>query len=517
MAEKDRVNILLVDDQPNNLLALEAMLEDLDENLVRAESGDKALKALLDQDFAVVLLDVQMPGLDGFETAEIIRQREKSRYTPIIFVTALSRSETNVFKGYSLGAVDYLFKPIVPEILRSKVAVFVDLFRKNSAVRNQALELSRLSRQTELILNSAADGVIGVDTSGHGTFINPAALRMLAASAENVVGRDVHDMVHPQIGDVAACDRKRCCVRAALLGDEMSDIQDQGFWRSDGTNFPVEFSAAPMRSRGDDLVGAVLSFRDVSEKRAAARAKENERLYREAEAASIAKDDFLASLSHELRTPMTAILGWLQMLRLEGLDEGTRQEGLQTIESSARLQAQLIDDMLDVSRIIMGKFRVTKVPTDLVPLAASAIETLRPIADEKGVGLQANLGASETRVCVDGARIRQVLSNLLSNAIKFTPTGGRVTVDVQTVGDSVVLNVTDTGEGLSSELIPLIFERLQQSDSARNLGGLGLGLAIARHIVELHEGTIEAHSEGIGRGSTFTVSLPLLVTDEVRS
>lgn len=515
MAEKDRVNILLVDDQPNNLLALEAMLEDLGENLVRAESGEKALKALLDRDFAVILLDVQMPGMDGFETAQIIREREKSKYTPIIFVTALSRSETNVFKGYSLGAVDYLFKPIVPEILRSKVSVFVDLFRKNNEVRKQALELSRLSRQTELILNSAADGVIGVDTSGQATFINPSALRMLCASAEDLVGRDVHDLVHPQIADVSACDRDRCRVRAALLGDEVSDLQDHGFWRSDGSSFPVEYSAAPMRSKGDDLVGAVLSFRDVSEKRAAANARENERLYREAEAASNAKDDFLASLSHELRTPMTAILGWLQMLRLDGVDEATRQEGLQTIETSARLQAQLIDDMLDISRIIMGKFRVEKVPTDLVPLAASAIETLRPIAEEKGVELRTSLEESGTRVCIDGARIRQVLSNLLSNAIKFTPPGGRVSVDVRTRGDSVVLSVADTGEGLSSEFIPLIFERLQQSESARNLGGLGLGLAIARHIVALHEGSIEVESEGIGRGSTFTVLLPLLVTDQV--
>jgi PAS domain S-box-containing protein len=442
-------------------------------------------------------------------------QREKSRYTPIIFVTALSRSESNVFKGYSLGAVDYLFKPIVPEILRSKVSVFVDLFRKNQAVRLQAIELSRLSRKTELILNSAADGVIGVDTAGLATFVNPSALQMLGVSDEDVVGQDVHDVLHPRIPDVMTCDRDHCCVRAALLGEEMYDVQDQGFWRSDGTIFPVEYSAAPMRSRGDDLVGAVLSFRDVSEKRAAARAKENERLYREAEAASSAKDDFLASLSHELRTPMTAILGWLQMLKLDDVDEATRHEALQTIESSARLQAQLIDDMLDVSRIIMGKFRVNKVATDLVPLASSAIEALRPVAEEKGVVLKANLGASDSKVCVDGARIRQVLSNLLSNAIKFTPSGGHVSCDIRSTPDMVILRVADTGEGLSREFLPHIFERLQQSESARNLGGLGLGLAIARHIVELHEGKIEVESEGVGKGSTFTVSLPLLVADEV--
>jgi CheY-like chemotaxis protein len=163
MAESlDDVNILLVDDQPNNLLALDAMLSDMG-SLVKADSGRKALKNLLDHDFAVILLDVQMPELDGFETANLIREREKSRDTPIIFLTALSRSETNIYKGYSLGAVDYLFKPFNPEILRSKVSVFVELFRKNQALRRQAHELARLSKQNDLILKSAAEGVFGVD------------------------------------------------------------------------------------------------------------------------------------------------------------------------------------------------------------------------------------------------------------------------------------------------------------------------------------------------------------------
>ncbi len=504
--KKQRVNILLVDDQPNNLLALEAMLEDLGENLVRAESGVRALKCLLDQEFAVILLDVQMPGMDGFETADLIRQREKSKLTPIIFVTALSRSETNVFKGYSLGAVDYLFKPVVPEILRSKVNVFVDLFRKNQEVLNQAKELTRLSRQTELILNSAADGVIGTDTSGRATFINPSALRMIGSTLEGIIGKDVHSVLHRH----ASCAPDVCRVRAALCGEEMYDVADECFSRADGTTFPVDYSATPMRRQSDDLLGAVLTFRDATEKRAAELAVENERRYREAEAASNAKDDFLATLSHELRTPMTAILGWLQMLRLDDIEEETRQEGMRTIEGSARLQAQLIDDMLDVSRIVMGKFRVDLDNIDLVPLVSDSLEALRPSAEQKGIRVTSSVDSEEIPALVDSARIRQVLANLLSNALKFTPAGGEIKVQLSTRENHVVLSVTDSGEGISPEFLPHVFDRLEQSETARDHGGLGLGLAIARHIVDLHGGSIQAHSEGAGKGSTFTVSLPLI-------
>ncbi|HEX8618099.1 MAG TPA: response regulator, partial [Thermoanaerobaculia bacterium] len=171
----ERINILLVDDQPNNLLALESILGDSGETLVTAQSGSAALRELLHMDFAVILLDVQMPDLDGFETATLIRQRDRSRDTPIIFLTALSRSETNVFRGYELGAVDYIFKPFHPEILRSKVAVFVELFRQREAFKRQAHELARVVKQNELILNAAAEGVFGVGLDGATTFVNPAA------------------------------------------------------------------------------------------------------------------------------------------------------------------------------------------------------------------------------------------------------------------------------------------------------------------------------------------------------
>ncbi|HEY0158456.1 MAG TPA: response regulator, partial [Thermoanaerobaculia bacterium] len=219
----DRVNILLVDDQPNNLLALESILGDTGENLVTAQSGSAALRELLHMDFAVILLDVQMPDLDGFETATLIRQRDRSKDTPIIFLTALSRSETNVFRGYELGAVDYIFKPFHPEILRSKVAVFVELFRQREAFKQQAHELARLIKQNELILNAAAEGVFGVGLDGAATFVNPAAARMIGQRSEAIAGTDIHSVVHPVFPGVLTCNPEKCRLYAVVHGDPAYD------------------------------------------------------------------------------------------------------------------------------------------------------------------------------------------------------------------------------------------------------------------------------------------------------
>lgn len=513
MTTPDKVKILLVDDQPANLLALEAMLEGLDVFMIRADSGMKALKSLLDHEVAVILLDVQMPGMDGFETAHLVREREKSRYTPIIFVTALSRSDQNVFRGYSLGAVDYLFKPVVPEILRSKVAVFVDLFKKNLEIKQQTSDLLRLSRQNELILNSAAEGVVGVDLRGRATFANPATAAMVLWSSEELIGQDLHDALHPP-SIRKNCNLESCQVYQALRGGSTMQAAEDEFWRADGTSFPVEFTATMMRDDEGENQGAVFTFRDVTERRAAARTSESERLYREAQAANKAKDDFLATLSHELRTPMTAILGWLQMLRLDDIDETTFSEGLDTIESNAKHQAHLIEDMLDVSRIIMGKFRVERQITRLPAVILSAVETVRHLADAKGVSLTTSVDEQTAPMLADANRLKQVIWNLLSNSIKFTESGGSVEVELRTIGESVRITIRDNGAGIEKDFLPHVFERLYQADTGKVQGGLGLGLAIVRHIVQLHGGTIEADSDGPGKGSTFSVYLPLVWSPE---
>lgn len=508
---EERVNILLVDDQPNNLLALESILSDLGLNTVQADSGAKALKHLLQMDFAVVLLDVQMPDLDGFETANLIRQRDRSRDTPIIFLTALSRSETNVFRGYELGAVDYIFKPFHAEILRSKVNVFVELFRKREAFKRQAHELSRLIRQNELILRAAAEGVFGVGLEGTTTFVNPAAARMIGRTVEEIKGNDMHSLVHPVFPGVLTCDVRRCRLHAVVHGDSAYDEIEDTFFRADGTSFPVEFCASPMRDENADLLGSVITFRDVTEKRAAAQAAEAERRYQEAEAQNRAKDNFLATLSHELRTPMTSILGWVQFLRTGHFELEELHEALQTIESSARLQARLIDDMLDVSRMVLGKFQVDLKPTRIGDVIEAALTTARPAASARDVKLTWDLDDRATMVAADPNRMQQVIGNLLSNAIKFTAAGKHVDLRLERQNGTLKIRVKDEGEGIDPSFLPYVFDRLRQAEHSNERSGLGLGLAIARHIVELHHGDIRAESDGLGHGATFIVTLPVIV------
>lgn len=515
-ASNERVNILLVDDQPNNLLALESILGAMGENLVRAESGRAALRALLQDEFAVILLDVQMPDLDGFETAILIRERDKSRDTPIIFLTAINQSETHVFRGYELGAVDYIFKPLNSDVLRAKVSVFVELFRKREAFKRQALTLARLIKQNQLILDAAGEGIFGVDLDGAATFVNPAAARAIGRPAEEVIGREVHPLLHPSFPGVATCDVKRCRLNRVLHGEFIRGDVEESFFREDGTSFPVEYGASSMQDEAGRPIGGVILFRDVTEKRSAALAAENERRYRESEAQNRAKDNFLATLSHELRTPMTSILGWVQFLRSGEYTQEELQEALHMIETSAQLQKRLIDDMLDVSRIILGKFQVDLRPTHLAEVVKAAVTTARPDAAERGVRLTSAVETAKgDLVDADAARMQQVIGNILSNAIKFTPAGKQIDLRLERVDHEVRISVKDEGEGIDPTFLPFVFDRLRQADASAKRSGLGLGLAIARHIVELHHGVINAESEGLGKGARFTVTLPL--TEQARA
>jgi signal transduction histidine kinase len=259
-------------------------------------------------------------------------------------------------------------------------------------------------------------------------------------------------------------------------------------------------------------IGLVITFRDTTEKRAAALAAEAERRYREAEAQNRAKDNFLATLSHELRTPMTSILGWVQFLRTGTYTPEELEEALQTVESSAKLQARLIDDMLDVSRIVLGKFHVDLRPTRLSEVIEAAVANARPDASERGVRLTSQIDAVEDVVAADSGRLQQVIGNILSNAIKFTPSGKQVDLRLQRNDGAIRIAVHDEGEGIEPSFLPFVFDRLRQADNAKR-AGLGLGLAIARHIIDLHHGAIEAQSEGIGKGATFVVTLPAIPQD----
>jgi PAS domain S-box-containing protein len=514
---KDKVNVLLVDDHPENLLALEAILDSVSYNLVKANSGTEALRCLLNEDFAVILLDVQMPGMDGFETATLIRSRDRSRSTPIIFITAFTSNDKQVFKGYSLGAVDYLFKPLEPEILTSKVGVFVELFQKTVEVKRQATELAavntELSKSEERFRTLCACSPLGIylaDVEGYCTYINPRCQSICDLTvAENLVDA-WQRLVHPE-------DRDR------VIGDWLAWLKTGQEYANEfrlvshGTVRWINVQSSPMFSDLGKPIGHVGTVRDVTDRKQAE--EERGRLIheqvarQEAERANQMKDEFLAILSHELRTPLNAILGWSKLLRSRKFDQATIDKALETIERNAKSQSQLIEDILDVSRILRGKLDLNLHPIQLESTIELAIDSLQPLAEAKSIVIELTCSPNVGEVIGDRDRLQQVVWNLLSNAIKFTPEEGKVKVRLESVGNNVQIQVIDSGIGISPDFLPYVFDRFRQADSTttRSYGGLGLGLAIVRHLVELHGGTVSAENNP-GKGAKVTVSLP--VADE---
>ena len=516
MPFEPQVNVLLVDDHPENLMALEGILGRLGQRLVRAHSGEEALRCLLNQDFAVILLDVQMPGMDGFETATLIRNRPRSQHTPIIFLTAYSTSDKQMFQGYALGAVDYLFKPIEPDILFSKVAVFVDLFKKTEEVKRQAAELAlvnaELRESEERFRSLSASSPVGIfltDVEGRCTYTNPRFQSICGLSLQQSLGEGWLQSVHPE---------DRAPVKADWLDWTLANREYSNEFRvqtPDGILRQVQVRTSPMLSPFGELLGHVGTLEDITDRKQAEEARTQvirEQAARiEAEAANRMKDEFLATLSHELRTPLNSVLGWARLLRTRSFDEATIARALETIERNAQSQAQMIEDILDVSRIIRGKLQLNLRPISVIPVLEAAIEVVRPAAEAKSLQLESFLDPTVERVVGDPDRLQQIVWNLLTNAIKFTPEEGKIEVHLIKAASRAQIQVRDTGIGIQNEFIPYVFDRFRQADSTttRTHGGLGLGLAIVRHLVELHHGSIYAESEGEGKGSTFTVELQL--------
>jgi signal transduction histidine kinase len=383
---KDPVNVLLVDDQAAKLLSYETILSSLGENLIRANSGKEALEHLLKRPIAVVLVDVCMPELDGFELAAMIRSHPRFQRTAIILVSSILVEDVDRLKGYDSGAVDYISVPIVPGLLRAKVAVFADLYRKTEAIErlNQDLELRVIERTAE------------IEAARH-----------------------------------------------------------------------------------------------------------------EAERANQLKDEFLAILSHELRTPLNAITGWAHMLLNGGLDPDAQVKAAETINRNALLQARLISDLLDVSRIVSGRLRLDLKPVKLSLVLQAVIDAIRPEAAAKNIHLETELVDLDP-VAGDSARLQQVVSNLLANAVKFTPVNGHVLIRLAQADKRAELFIQDNGPGISPEFLPHIFERFRQGDSSttRIHQGLGLGLTIVRRLVEMHGGSVQAMNREDGPGAIFKIVLP---------
>lgn len=548
MQTKSPVNILLVDDQPENLVALEAILGDLGANLVKSTSGKEALRCLLNNDFAVILLDVQMPQMDGFEVATLIRQRPRSQDTPIIFLTAFSSSEQFMFKGYALGAVDYLIKPIAPNILLSKVAIFIELFKKTEALRQKTDTLQRQTTQLEsintelqtseerfrLLSTCSPVGVFVTDTEGHCIYTNPRFQVICKESTEpedcQRPARSWLDSIHPD--DLTAARSSW----AAYLQTGQNYAQEFRLQPRGESEQWVSIRSARMVSEQKTFLGYVGTVEDITERKQAeatnAQMIREQAARREAETANQMKDDFIAVLSHELRTPLNSILGWASLLQSRNLDPQKVDYAINTIERNALVQKQLIEDILDVSQIMRGKLQLHRLPVDLVTVAQAALETVRPTATTKAITLTDNLHHYDRlKVTGDALRLQQVIWNLLTNAVKFTPNQGRVDVHLSVVAKRpqgslstgpcppdegspaayAQLRISDTGQGIDADFLPHIFDRFRQADSSitRSQGGLGLGLALVHHLVEQHHGCVWAESEGLDQGATFTIALPM--------
>jgi len=598
-----RSNVLIVDDRPENLLALESTLSGLNANLEYAESAEQALRYLLINEVALILLDVQMPGVNGFELAGLIRQRENTQHTPIIFISAMSTDQQYVFTGYSLGAVDYLTKPFEPEILRSKAVFFITLYEKNLEIKRQAQLLAETNQALDE-LNTDLEGRVR-ERTGEIERTN----RMLAEEAEERERSQTRlGLEHTITRELAAASDLMTAAPTILTAFcSYLSAETSALWlvSEDFTTVDCEHVEATKQSpaidlfvksnvnrkfgKGIGLPGVVweqcapvwtpLSDRDYRFPRSQLAAAagfnsaigmpiqindeffgvieffssstipeepeiiqmfeaigseigqfiqrhrielERERLLtqemtlrQQAERASRLKDEFLATVSHELRTPLNSILGWAQILRRDDLDPEHREAALETIFRNSRAQAQLIDDLLDMSRLITGNFPLDLVPTSIRSVVEAAVEIVTPQAGSKSIELTTDLRSADVEITCDAERVQQIVWNLLVNAIKFTPEGGKVGVVVGNASDQVSISVCDNGQGIEPEFLPHVFDRFRQADSTstRKHRGLGLGLAIVSNLAELHGGSVSVASEGLGKGSEFTLYLPLTKAD----
>jgi len=417
----DRVSILLVDDQPQRLVAYRAILGDLGLDLICARSGREALEFLMDREFAVVLLDVSMPDMDGFEAARLIHEHPRFERTPIIFVTGVHLDDLDRLKGYSLGAVDYVSVPIVPEILRSKISVLVELYTKRKELQRANVRLSEAN----------------------------IALQEEKTRELEVVNRSLQRAN----SELAATNR--------TLQSEIAE-----------------------RAR----IGQALKEADRH------------------------KDEFLAMLAHELRNPLAPIHNAIELMRLKPLDDPQVAWAQDVIARQLTYLTRLVDDLLDVSRITRGKINLTRQVVDLEGLISRAVETVHPLFDEYRHQLTLELPEPGVQVFGDPTRLTQAIANVLGNAAKYTDAGGQISLTNVVREADVEIRIRDNGIGIRPELLPHVFELFTQIErqDGRTQGGLGIGLALVRRLVQMHEGDVSASSEGLGRGSEFVIRLPRL-------
>jgi PAS domain S-box-containing protein len=492
------VPVLIVDDNAAKRLALRSVLSPLGYRIVEADSGQAALRCLLAEDFAVILLDVCMPIMDGFETAALIRQRSQSEMTPIIFITAYADDEMPPRDRYAQGAVDFMNAPVAPDELRAKVSVFANLLIRAEELASQARDVQTAADQLRLLTQAAPIGIFHTDPQNRYLYTNPRWSEITGISAEAAVGRNwsgilgLRDGEHPDsdAGEGANSPIEMCqrfelappgaAVRTVLVTSKSIAGADGGITGWVGTLADVTAEA-----------GAEAAMADARDK---------------ATEASRLKSDFLANMSHEIRTPMNGVLGMTDLLLETELDARQRDYA-QTVRNSGEALLVIINDVLDFARVEAGKLAVESVEFDLHTIVDDVLNLLGPSATGKGIELTALVDSSvPTQVTGDPGRVRQVLTNLIGNAIKFTSTGGVIVRGTRPDPAAALIRfeITDTGDGIAPEKLAAVFQPFVQADTStsRKYGGTGLGLAISSQLVALMGGE-RGVSSRLGHGSTF--------------
>jgi PAS domain S-box-containing protein len=519
-AKADPVKILLVDDTPENLLSLQAALDGIGEELVLAHSGNEALRHLLQDDFAAILLDVKMPDMDGFETAELIRNRPRSRETPILFLTGY-RNEEHLFRGYDLGAVDFLFKPIVPEVLRSKVAVFVELSRKAQLLRQQALALEQqtmILKKAELrfrsLLEAAPDAMVICRDDGEITLVNSQVEALFGQERNQLLGQNIRVLVPAWDFETPAHSINGADSATGNSNRELTAV------RSDGSIFPVEITLSPVRSEDGLLITSAI--RDISERKKAEddrrQAEEKirelnvhleERVLSRTESLLQSNDElaqFAYAASHDLQEPLRTVSIYTQLLAkryIQRLDPEA-DEFIHHITESASRMENLIRDLLDFSKIdSRSADHFTSVSCDKALDEALANLRLR-IEESQAYIVRGPLPL----VTGDSIQLSRLFQNLLINSIKYrgsnTP---RIEIWAEDGGPEWIISVRDNGIGIAPEYAEKIFGIFKRLDARSSSGGNGMGLAICKKIVSRHGGRIWVESDE-GKGATFRFNLP---------
>ena len=531
----DAVNILLVDDEARNLDALETILQSSDCTLIKAQTAEDALLAILQNEFAAIVLDIKMPGTSGLELARLIKQRKRSEHVPILFLTAHSLDEKEVLQAYGVGGVDFLSKPINPNILRSKIAVFANLFRTtralasavealNSEVTERQQAQEQLRQAKDQLESRVLERTAELARANREVRDNEERLRLALAVAQVATwewdlatGRmrwsadpelvfgfppggfgpnsQISHAIHPDDGGVIENALQRA-MQSGEFEAEYRAVRPDGsvVWIADRGRVVHDTNSPPTR-----IVGVSVDL--TRRKRLEEALLESDRR----------KNEFLATLAHELRNPLAPVRYAAKVLDLKGPTNRETQWAVQLIERQTKHMARLIEDLLDISRISRNTLELRKESVELATVIATAVETARPYMKRDGHELFVSIPSEPIYLVADPVRLAQVFSNLLDNAAKYSNGGGKIWLTAVQEGLYAVVRVKDTGIGIAPEMLPKIFEMFTQVGRSirQSEGGLGIGLSLTKRLVEMHGGNIDVSSEGLGKGSEFVVRIPL--------